>query len=81
MNEVTWRKATLSFANGNCVEAAGEWAKSSYSGANGSCVEVATGGCVAIRDTKNRAGGTLHVTPAMFTAFTNAIKAGDLCGA
>lgn len=45
------------------------WRKSLHSGANGGgCVEVAVGqdGHVLIRDTTNREGGMLRVTPAAF---------------
>ena len=34
-----WRKASFSFSNGNCVEAA-SWRKASLSMHNGSCVEA-----------------------------------------
>lgn len=44
------------------------WRKSSYSGgAQTNCVEVApVTGAVGIRDTKNREGGHLAVSPAAF---------------
>lgn len=45
------------------------WRKSVHSGANGGgCVEVAVAqdGSVLIRDTTNREGGMLRVTPAAF---------------
>jgi Domain of unknown function (DUF397) len=37
-----------------------DWRKSSFSGQNGSCVETASNsGAVLVRDTTDRAGGTL----------------------
>jgi uncharacterized protein DUF397 len=45
------------------------WRKSRHSGANGGgCVEIAVGqdGRVLIRDSTNREGGMLRVTPAAF---------------
>lgn len=58
--ELRWR--TSSFTNsdcGNCVELA--WRKSSFSGSSGgNCVELAHDApSVQLRDTKNRAAGTL----------------------
>ncbi|AUS81673.1 DUF397 domain-containing protein [Actinoalloteichus sp. AHMU CJ021] len=53
------------------------WRKSSRSsnGAN-DCVEVgATSAVVAVRDTKNRAGGTLVVSREAFSSFLMSIKA------
>lgn len=52
------------------------WRKSSYSGGEGgSCVEVAdTPGTVAVRDTKNRAGGHFTVSRAQFTALLDSIR-------
>jgi hypothetical protein len=38
------------------------WRKSSYSGPEAECVEVALARVVQIRDTKDRPGGTLHIS-------------------
>jgi hypothetical protein len=53
--------------------------KSSYSGGNGACVEVAAtpDGGRAVRDTKNRAGGTQVYTHAEWDAFIKGVKAGE----
>jgi hypothetical protein len=53
------------------------WRKSSYSGANGgSCVETATSaGAVLVRDTKDRAGGTLTFGADAWQRFTAELKA------
>jgi len=52
-----------------------DWRKSSYSGANGgSCVEVATAAGVAVRDTTNRAGGTLTFTTEAWSAFLGTLR-------
>ncbi|WP_051710339.1 DUF397 domain-containing protein [Streptomyces sp. NRRL S-350] len=59
------------------------WHKSSYSGSqNSNCCEVgrpvsAEHGAVAVRDTKDRAGGTLHFSPESWSAFLSDIQAGD----
>ena len=52
------------------------WRKATRSGANGDCVEVAKNlpGIVAVRDTKDRAGGTLIFTDAEWTAFISGVK-------
>jgi uncharacterized protein DUF397 len=54
------------------------WRKSTRSGSEGNCVEVATNlpGVVAIRDSKNRAGVTLTLTPAEWTEFISGIRSG-----
>jgi Domain of unknown function (DUF397) len=61
---IEWKKSSLSFANGNCVQV-GVWQKASFSGSNGGgCVEVsgweksgasyASSNCVEVRE----AGGS-----------------------
>jgi hypothetical protein len=48
------------------------WRKSTHSGNNGGdCVEVADNlpGVVLVRDTKDRAGGTLSFSPAAWRSF------------
>jgi hypothetical protein len=53
------------------------WVKSSYSGAENNCVELAQSlRETAIRDTKDRDGGTLAVPASAFTAFLTAVRAG-----
>ncbi|QYN17480.1 DUF397 domain-containing protein [Amycolatopsis sp. DSM 110486] len=47
-----------------------QWRKSSYSGGQGECVEVKPDPeLVEVRDTKDRAGGTLAVDGDAWTAF------------
>jgi hypothetical protein len=53
------------------------WHKSTRSGGNGGqCVEVADNlpHIVAVRDTKNRDGGTLTFTPDAWIAFVDGVK-------
>lgn len=58
----------------------GNWRKSSRSnGGGGSCVEV--GGntaTIGVRDTKDRAGGTLRFDPSAWDAFLSGVKSGDI---
>jgi len=55
-----------------------KWFKSTRSGANGSCVEVAiTPTAVAVRDTKDRDGGTQVYTRDEWVAFVSGVKAGE----
>jgi hypothetical protein len=55
------------------------WHKSTRSSGSGNCVEVATNLSegVAIRDTKNRDGGTLIFTRAEWDAFIGGAKDGE----
>jgi hypothetical protein len=53
------------------------WFKSSRSGEQGACVEVAVvAEGVAVRDTKNRDGGTLEFTHTEWAAFIDGLKVG-----
>jgi Domain of unknown function (DUF397) len=56
------------------------WRKSSYSGGNGGqCVEVAGNlpGVVAVRDSKDKNGPVLTVTPETWRAFVRSLQAGQ----
>ncbi len=58
-----------------------QWIKSTRSGSNGGqCVEVARNlpGIVAVRDSKDPEGPVLATTPADWSTFTAAVKAGAL---
>jgi hypothetical protein len=52
------------------------WRKSSYSGNGGSdCVEVGgRGGRVLVRDTKNRTGAVLEITPGVWRRLVDQVK-------
>ena len=53
------------------------WRKSTRSNGSGNCVEVAsTDTAVAVRDTKDRNGGTLIFTAACWAAFITRSKRG-----
>jgi hypothetical protein len=54
------------------------WHKSTRSGNQGECVEVADNlrAVVAVRDTKDRDGGTLFVTTSAWAAFIAGAKSG-----
>ena len=52
-----------------------QWRKSSYSANGGqNCVEVAGDSAVLVRDTTNRAGGTLAFSAKAWQNFVNGIK-------
>jgi hypothetical protein len=77
VNDLTWRKSSYSSGEGGeCVEIAA-WRKSTHScGEGGECVEVASAGAVFVRDTSDRAGGTLAVPAFAWSAFVAAIRQG-----
>lgn len=53
------------------------WRTSSYSGDNGTCVEVGFASvAVAVRDTKDRAGGMLAVSCDEWASFVTRVKQG-----
>ena len=57
-----------------------EWRKSSFSGGNGGgCVEVARNlsGVVAVRDSKDREGPALVVTPDEWRDFLDGVRAAE----
>ena len=56
------------------------WRTSSHSGGNGNCVQVAANlpGIIAVRDSKNPAGPELIFSPPSWSAFTTAVRAGNL---
>jgi hypothetical protein len=81
-SHVTWRKASYSTSNSNCVEV-GVWRKASYSTADGNCVEVAAtpgradaGVLCLVRDSKSGEGGSLAFTPTAWRAFVARVKSG-----
>jgi hypothetical protein len=70
--ERSWFKSSYSSGSGDdCVEVALSWQKSSHSsGADGDCVEVAA--CpeaVHIRDSKNKQGPQLALSPTAWSSF------------
>ncbi|WP_234536651.1 DUF397 domain-containing protein [Streptomyces shenzhenensis] len=69
---LAWFKSSYSGGSGDdCIEVALSWHKSSYSSSgSGDCVEVAT--CptsIHIRDSKNRQGPQLALSPAAWAGF------------
>jgi hypothetical protein len=70
-----WRKSSRSFAGGECIEVAMEWRKSTRSANTSDCVEVARlADLIYVRDTKDRAGGTLRFDRAAWLAFLEQVK-------
>ncbi|MFG2952187.1 DUF397 domain-containing protein [Streptomyces sp. NPDC048291] len=71
-SDLAWFKSSYSSASGDdCIEVALSWHKSSYSSsASGDCVEVAA--CpttIHIRDSKDRQGPQLALSPATWANF------------
>jgi hypothetical protein len=77
LSRIEWRKATRTGPNGgNCVEV-GAWRKATRTTNNGgACVEVGSRhrGVVVVRDSKDRDGGTLVVSPRAWETLTSRIK-------
>jgi hypothetical protein len=70
--ELAWFKSSYSGTDGNeCLEVALSWHKSSHSGGDGDeCVEVATcTNTVHVRDSKDKQGPQLDLSPAAWAAF------------
>ena len=58
------------------------WRKSSYSGNGGSsCIEVASDGAVMVRDTTDRTGPVLRLSPAAWRRFADQVKRSLASGA
>jgi hypothetical protein len=77
-SDLAWFKSSYSSGgSGDCVEVALSWRKSSYSGGSGDdCVEIATEShTVHIRDSKDRQGARLAVSPAAWTGFLGRLSA------
>ncbi|OAH11162.1 DUF397 domain-containing protein [Streptomyces jeddahensis] len=76
-DELSWFKSSYSSGgDGDCVEVALSWGKSSYSsGDSGDCVEVAPSPTtIHIRDSKNKQGPKLALTPTAWTHFVELAK-------
>ncbi|MCC5034670.1 DUF397 domain-containing protein [Streptomyces sp. WAC 00631] len=71
-NELAWFKSSHSSSgSGDCVEVALSWRKSSHSSSgDGDCVEVAAcPGTVHVRDSKNKRGPRLALSPSAWGEF------------
>ena len=51
------------------------WVKSSYSGSQANCVEVTVRDRIMIRDSKDRTGRVLRLTPTAWRQFAEQLKA------
>ncbi|MFH8223818.1 DUF397 domain-containing protein [Streptomyces sp. NPDC018057] len=85
LSAICWRKSSYSGSTGGeCIECAplsgATWRKSSYSGSTGGqCVEYAhLTAHIALRDSKNPAGGHFVIAPEVFSRFVGAAARGEL---
>jgi hypothetical protein len=61
--------------NGAMEETDLKWRKASYSSnGGGNCIEVGKGGRVLVRDTKDRSGPVLRLSPAAWRRFADQVK-------
>jgi hypothetical protein len=61
--------------NGAMEETDLKWRKASYSSnGGGNCIEVGKGGRVLVRDTKDRSGPVLRLSPAAWRRFADKVK-------
>ncbi|MEV5732072.1 DUF397 domain-containing protein [Streptomyces sp. NPDC052292] len=77
--ELAWFKSSYSGSgSGDCIEVALIWSKSSYSSGSGdNCVEVApTPALIHVRDSKDREGGRLALSPSAWARFLGHAGAG-----
>ncbi|MGW5371387.1 DUF397 domain-containing protein [Streptomyces sp. NPDC004009] len=78
-SELAWFKSSYSSSgSGDCIEVALTWRKSSHSSGSGdNCVEVApTPAVVHVRDSKDREGGRLALSPFAWARFLGHAGAG-----
>lgn len=72
---INWRTSSHSGNGQDCVEVAAGWCTSSYSTNGQNCVEVRPGQpAVGVRDSKNRTGGELAVSPTAWRAFVRSVR-------
>lgn len=72
--ELAWFKSSYSGSDGDhCIEVALSWYKSSHSGSEGDhCIEIAAcPGTVHVRDSKDKMGPQLALSPTVWTAFVS----------
>ncbi|MFF0849948.1 DUF397 domain-containing protein [Streptomyces sp. NPDC003388] len=77
--EHAWFKSSYSSSgDGDCIEVALTWRKSSHSSGSGdNCVEVApTPTLIHVRDSKDREGGRLALSPSAWARFLGHAGAG-----
>ena len=53
------------------------WIKSSYSGSQANCVEITVRDRIMVRDSKDRTGRILRITPTAWRHFAGQLKAAE----
>ena len=76
-----WFKSSRSANNAQCVEikfdgVVRDWFKSSRSSSNAQCIEVRFADAVGVRDSKDRGGPTLAVSPYAWHTFVAVLRTG-----